>query len=60
MVKEHTLGLMEKCMYVDLRSVDQMDKEPLLHLMETSMKGNSLMGKGLVREHSNGLMETSM
>jgi len=37
-----------------------MVKEHGLIMMEESMKGNSRMGKGLVKEHSLGLMETSM
>ena len=37
-----------------------MDREPSLFVMETSMWGNSRMGKGLVKEHTLGLMVESM
>jgi len=37
-----------------------MVKEPKLILMEKSMKGNSRMGKGMVKEHSLLLREVSI
>jgi len=39
MVKEHTLGLMETSMWVNLRVGDQMVKEPLLHLWRQVWRG---------------------
>ena len=37
-----------------------MDREPSLFAMETSMWGNSSMGKNMVKEHTLGLMEVGM
>ena len=37
-----------------------MDREHYLILVEEGMKGNSRMGKGLVKEHTLSMMEESM
>ena len=34
-----------------------MGREPSLFAMETSMLGDSIMGKNIVKEHTLGLME---
>ncbi len=60
MVKEHSLGLMDKSMLGNSRTVQDMVKEHSLGLMDKSMLGNSRTGKKLVKEHSLGLMDKSM
>ena len=37
-----------------------MDREPSLFVMETSMLGDSIMGKNMVKEHTLTLMDSSM
>jgi len=51
LVKEHTLGLMDKSMKVNSRTGNIMDKEKKHGLMEVSMKENGRMGKEMVKEH---------
>jgi len=52
MVKEHSITLMEVCMWVNSRIVKNMVKEHGLQLTERSILGNGRMERNMVREHS--------
>ena len=52
--------MMVESMKVNTSKVNIMVKGASFHLMETSMKGNSRMGKDMVKEPTLGLMVESM
>ena len=60
----YTFGKMEPSIWVNGRMVKNMVKEHSLmekgNGKETSMKGNSRLDIEMVKEHTPGLMETSM